>query len=101
MKLESYGSVWGAFSHSAEGMKNSGVGMATAAGEIATNTQRVLNGNEGKTPDVVDARRPPALQDSFIDLKRESYAHLANGRVMKSADSLLESLLESSSEREK
>ena len=74
-------------------MKTSGVGMAVAAGDVASLTQRVLSVDSAKAPDVVDARTPPDLQDSMMDLKRNGYAHLANGKVMKSADTLLETML--------
>ena len=75
--------------------------MADAAGDIASVTRRVLSVEPGRTPDVVDDRNAPGLQDSIMDMKRHSYAHLANGRVMKSADSLLESLLNPTQDREK
>ena len=42
----------------------------------------------------------PDLQDSMMDLKRNGYGHLANGRVMQSADTLLESMLGIGDDRE-
>ena len=77
------------------------MGINSAAHDVVAVTQRVLGVDHTRSPDVVDARGPPDLQDAMMDLKRNSYAHLANGRVVKTADSLLESMLESSDNREK
>ena len=82
-------------------MKASGVGMAQAAGDVASLTQRVLSVDPTQTPDVIDARSSPDLQDSMMDLKRNGYSHLANGRVMQATDTLLESMLGIGDDREK
>ena len=93
MKVEST-SVWSAMKRSTEGMKVSGVGMATAATDIVSTTKTVLNDSPLGSPAVIDARVPPDLQDSMMELKRHSYGHLANGRAMKCADMALESLFD-------
>ena len=68
--------------------------MATAATDIAATTKNVLNDSSVGSSAVVDARVPPDLQDSVMDMKRHSYGHLANGRAMKRADMAFESLLD-------
>ena len=93
MKVEST-SVWSAMKRSAEGMKASGVGMATAATDIVSTTQAVLNDSPHGSPATIDARVPPDLQDSMMDMKRHSYGHLANAGAMKRADMALESLFD-------
>ena len=93
MKVEP-GSAWKALGHSAEGLKRSGSGMAAAAADMASSTARVLSDDPVGSVAAVDARLPPDLQDSVIDMKRHSYAHMANGRVMKQANMALESLLD-------
>ena len=82
-------------------MKASGVAISSAAQDVVSVTQRVLGADHARAPDVVDARTPPDLQDAMMDLKRNSYAHLANGRVAKTTDTLLESVLEIGDNREK
>jgi len=79
---------------SAEGMKRSGTGMAAAATDIVSTTGRVLSDDPVDSAAVVDGRMPPDLQDSVLDMKRHSYGHLANGRIMKRADMAFESLLD-------
>ena len=101
MKVEGAGSLWGALRRSSEGMKSSGLGMAVAAGDVASVTQRVLGVDAVQSPAVVDVRTPPDLQDSMMDLKRNGYGHLANGKVMQATDTLLASMLEVGDNREK
>ncbi len=101
VKVEGSGSLWSTLTRSSEGMKASGVGMAQAGGDVASQTQRVLSVDPTQTPDVIDARSSPDLQDSMMDLKRNGYSHLANGRVMQTADTLLESMLGIGDDREK
>jgi len=79
---------------SAEGMKVNGVGMATAASEVASTSARVLNRAPVMPVDVVDVRGQPDLQDSMMDMKLHSYGHMANGRVLKASDDAFESLLD-------
>jgi hypothetical protein len=93
MKIAS-GSAWTAMRRSAEGMKLSGVGMARAAGEVASTTARVLNGTSSMSADVIDVRGQPDLQSSMMDMKLHSYGHMANGRVLKASDDAYESLLD-------
>ena len=79
---------------SSEGMKANGVGMAEAASDVVGSTVRVLNDESTLPVDVVDMRGEPDLQDSMMDMKRHSYGHLANGRVLRASDDALESLLD-------
>ena len=79
---------------SAEGMKVSSTGMASAATDVVKTTKTVLNDNPVGSAAVIDARVPPDLQDSMMDVKRHSYGHLANGRALKRADMALESLFD-------
>ena len=79
---------------SAEGMRVSSTGMASAASDVVQTTKRVLNDSPVGSAAVIDARVPPGLHDSVMDVKRHSYGHLANGRAIKRADMALESLFD-------
>ena len=79
---------------SAEGMRVSSTGMASAASDVVQTTKRVLNDSPVGSVAVIDARVPPDLHDSVMDVKRHSYGHLANGRAIKRADMALESLFD-------
>ncbi len=79
---------------SAEGMRVSSTGMASAASDVVQTTKRVLNDSPVGSAAVIDARVPPDLHDSVMDVKRHSYGHLANGRAIKRADMALESLFD-------